>query len=102
MSTDVSDGLITQSARESIPYTIDTSSDPYGGSPASIAPRVVDLLTGDDVSADVLLGSATTADDVIVLPELYGLTAGRRYRLSVAFRAGGATWAPFWIVEATP
>lgn len=75
---------IYQGENEAVYYTLSTTE--WGGSPSAIS--VVVKLDGDDVSGNILTGSASVADDVITLPKISGLTNGSHYRLEVKFTAG--------------
>lgn len=87
---------ITQSAKESIPYRLDTA--PWGGSPTD--PEVRIYYGGADVSDDNLSGSVTVDDDYIVAPLVELLIAGRNYRLEFEFTSGGARLLAFTTIKA--
>ena len=85
---------------ESIVYTLTTTS--WGSSPTSVEVKAYDITGGNrtDVSDTVLTGSASTADDVITLPAVGGLTANHMYRIEVKFTSGGNVYEPYFEIEA--
>jgi len=91
---------LKQGTDESIVYSITTTL--WGSSPTSVEVKAYDVTGGirTDVSATVLSGSASTVGDVITLPAVTGLTAGKAYRIEVKFTSGGNTFEPYIEIEA--
>ena len=80
---------LVQGEDEAITYTLATTA--WGSSPSAVVVQAYDVTDGGyvDVSGEVLSGSAAVVGDVITLPVLLGLAAGRVYRVEVRFTAGG-------------
>lgn len=93
---------LRQGVDEQIVYSLDT--EPWGGSPSSVTVTVYDVTTGaaEDVSADVLSGSASVDGDKIELPaiRLDSLAAGHLYRVEVQFTSGGNVLEAYFMIEA--
>ncbi|MEW6650576.1 MAG: hypothetical protein AB1453_10355 [Chloroflexota bacterium] len=91
-----------QGANEEIFYRFSTT--PWGGSPSGVSLRVLDV-TADfsDVTSEVSTqGETPTVEgDLISLPRVKNLKAGRVYRLLPRFMAGGKTLEPIFIVFCT-
>ena len=81
-------------------YTI--TSTPFGSTPTNVSVKAYDVTGGTrtDVTSTVLSGNATVVGDVITLPALTGLTAGKGYRVEVKFTSGGNTFEPYIEVQA--
>lgn len=75
---------IYQGKDEEVYYTLDTSE--WGGSPSFVS--VVVKLNGEDVSGDVLTGTASVSGDEITTPKISGLIKGSHYRLEIKFTTG--------------
>jgi hypothetical protein len=91
--------VIEQGEEESFAYGIETTN--WGSAPSGMIVKAYDISDGGytDVSSTVLSGSASIEGDIITLPVLSGLTAGKTYRIEIKFTAGGNTFEPFLIVE---
>ena len=90
---------LRQGIEEEIIYSVTTT--PWGSSPTDITVKAYDVdddLT--DVSSTVLSGSASANGDVISLPTLKSLTAGKLYRVEVKFTSGSQIFECFFEVEA--
>ena len=96
----VQESPLVQGEDEAITYTLTTT--PWGSSPSSSAVKAYDITDGGetDVSGTVLNGSPSEVGDVITLPSVESLTAGKRYRIDVKFTAGGNTLEAYAIIEA--
>lgn len=93
-------GKYTQGNDESIIYSVTTTS--WGSNPTNVVVKAYDVTGGirTDVTNTVLSGSASTVGDVITLPAVTGLTAGKGYRIEVQFDSGGNTFEPYIEIEA--
>ena len=93
-------GKYTQGDDETIIYSITTTS--WGSSPSNVVVKAYDVTGGTrtDVSETVLSGTASVDGDVITLPAVTGLTAGKGYRIEVKFDSGGNTFEPYIEIEA--
>lgn len=102
MITHFAESPLAQRAAERVRYSVNTAI--YGGSPTTVTVTIHELpagqldAVGTDVSDTCLSGEDSVAGDVITLPIVQSLTAGKRYRLAVTFDAGGNRWAPVAIV----
>ena len=79
MSRKFVEGRWEQGVDERIAYSVTTT--PWGGGSGS--PAVVVKLAGDDVTENVVEGSASGDGDVVTTPVIKGLAAGLTYRLEV-------------------
>ena len=88
-------GKYYQGNDEAIIYSVTTTS--WGSNPTSVVVKAYDVTGGirTDVTDTVLSGSASTVGDVITLPAVTGLTAGKGYRIEVKFTSGGNTFEPY-------
>lgn len=95
---DITQGRQSQGTDEEIIYSLTTTA--WGSDPSDESISVYDLSDGGtDVTADVTSGSSSIAGDVITLPTIENLTAGRIYQVEVQFTAGGSVFeAPFIIL----
>lgn len=94
---DITQGRQSQGADEEIVYTLTTTN--WGTSPSSVTVKAYDLSNASaDVSTTVLSGSASVSGDVITLPTVKSLTAGRIYQIEVKFTAGGSVFETPFIV----
>lgn len=96
------DRLITklkQGTDESIVYSITTTS--WGSSPTNVIVKGYDVSTGgrDDVSTNILSGSASVSGDVITLPVIQSLLANKTYRIEIKFTSGGNTFEPYLLIQ---
>lgn len=100
ISREVVQGRQIQGEDEKIAYKITTT--PWASSPASPTVVVKDVRADyADVTSTVMpSGSPAVAGDVITLPLLQLLTAGRVYRVEVKFTSGGNTFEPYFEVLA--
>lgn len=91
---------LSQGDSETIVYSITTTS--WGSSPTDVVVKAYEVTGGTrtDVTDDVLSGSASVAGDVISLPAVTGLTAGKGYRIEVKFSSGGNTFEPYLEIQA--
>ena len=95
---EVAEGMQYQSADEELVYTVTTTN--WVSSPTGPSAKAYDETTGGtEVTATVLSGSASAADDVITLPVLKSLTAGHRYRVEVAWTVSGSVYEAFFRVQ---
>lgn len=92
--------VLSQGNDEQIAYELTTTA--WGSSPTNVEVKGYDITDGarTDVTATIIPGTPTVAGDVISLPALKSLTAGKTYRIEVKFTAGGNVWEPFFVVEA--
>lgn len=81
-----------QGESEKASYKITTT--PWGSSPTSPVVKIYDL-AGNDLSEDLLSGTASVDGDVITTPKIIDLTAGVRYRVEIQFDTGGNTLAAY-------
>jgi len=67
----------------------------------TIASTSVTLLDsrGNDLTATNLTGSATIDGDVLILPKVTGLTAGKYYSLEAVYTIGGNTFETVILLE---
>jgi hypothetical protein len=95
---DITQGRQSQGADEQIVYSLTTTN--WGSSPTNVTVKAYDLTDSNtDVTSTVLSGSASVSGDVITLPTLKSLTAGRIYQVEVLFTAGGSIFElPFVVV----
>lgn len=93
-------GKYTQGNDETIIYSVTTTS--WGSTPTNVSVKAYDVTGGTrtDVTSTVLSGNATVVGDVITLPALTGLTAGKGYRVEVQFSTGGNTFEPYLEIQA--
>jgi hypothetical protein len=93
-------GKYTQGNDETIIYSVTTTS--WGSTPTNVSVKAYDVTGGTrtDVTSTVLSGNATVVGDVITLPAVTGLTAGKGYRVEVKFTSGGNTFEPYIEVQA--
>jgi len=93
-------GAKTQRIGESVAYQFYTT--PWGSTPTSLTVEVWDVTSSpeEDVTATVLLGSASADGDLVTCPNLYNLSENHRYRLDVYFDAGENTFAVPILVRA--
>jgi hypothetical protein len=88
---------LVQGADEQIIWSLTTT--PWGSSPTSVTVVAKDI--DDDynpVSDTVLSGSASVSGDVITLPTLKSLTAGKRYRIEVKFTVDGQILEAWFLI----
>lgn len=85
---EIRESPIEQGTDEDISYQLDTS--PWGGSPTSVEVVVyeVDGNTFTDVTATVCTGAASVNGDMIILPSISNLEAGKTYRVEILFSCG--------------
>jgi hypothetical protein len=98
---EVIESPLQQGADEEIAYQLTMT--PWGSSPTNVSVKAYDITGGvyADVTSTVLTGNPTVSGDVITLPVLASLTAGKRYRIEVKFdSADGHTLEAYAIVEA--
>jgi len=88
---------LTQGSDERIAYVFDFAAI---GTPASPEVTVYDVSGGVDVSDDTLDGSASVTDDEVTTPIVYGLTAGKTYRLTCAAVIEGNTISSYALITA--
>lgn len=93
-------GKYTQGNDETIIYSVTTT--PWGSTPTNVSVKAYDVTGGTrtDVTSTVLSGNATVVGNVITLPALTGLTAGKGYRVEVKFTSDGNTFEPYLEIEA--
>jgi hypothetical protein len=93
-------GKYYQGNDEAIIYSVTTTS--WGSTPTNVSVKAYDVTGGTrtDVTSTVLSGNATVVGDVITLPALTGLTAGKGYRVEVKFTSGGNTFEPYLEIQA--
>lgn len=102
---EIKEGLQYQGADESLVYTLTTT--PWGSSPVSptvvvwsLKPNGADNDRDADVTSTVMSGSPSVNGDVITLPPLASLTAGKKYRVEIKFTCSGNTFEAYAIVKA--
>lgn len=95
----VNEGKQFQRPNEQIVYTLTTT--PYGSSPTSIVVTVFDITSGtpQDVTSTVTSGSVIVAGDVITLPTVGNLTAGKLYRVDIRFTTQQTVWEPYVLIQ---
>lgn len=96
---EVKEGKLHQGEDEFIAYQITTT--PWASTPVVTGVKCYDVTAGgtrNDVSPTTLSGTSSTLGDVITLPLLGQLTAGRLYRVEVTFTSGGNTFELFFYV----
>ena len=62
----------------------------WGAPPITSITLTVTDPAGTDVTSTVLPGAASASGNIITLPQLKGLTAGKLYRVVVHFTIGGS------------
>ena len=79
----VQESPLEQGIDEQITYNLTTT--PWGSSPTAVTVKAYDITDGAyaDVTSTVLSGEASVSGDVITLPSLESLTAGKRYRVEI-------------------
>lgn len=99
-SREVKEGMQIQGAEEEIAYTIDVTN--WGSSPSLVTVKAFDLSTDPrtDVTATVLSGSSSINGNIITLPVLADLTAGKFYRVEVKFTCSGNIFECHLLVRA--
>ncbi len=91
-------GLV-QGEDEQVIFSITTT--PWGSDPASVTVVAKDVDDDyADVSATVLFGSPSVSGDVITLPTLKSLTAGKQYRIEVKFTVSSNVLEAFFFIKA--
>lgn len=100
ISREVREGQLLQGEDEKIAYQLTTT--PWGSAPTGVVVKAWDVTGGErtDVTSTVLSGTASVNGDVITLPVVQLLTAGKLYRLEIQFVAGGNTWEAYAIIQA--
>lgn len=100
ISREVVQGKQLMGIDEKIAYKLTTT--PWASSPASPVVVVKDVLAEyTDVTTAVMpSGSPSIVGDVITLPILQALTAGKVYRVEVKFTSGGNTFEAYFNVLA--
>jgi hypothetical protein len=99
ISREVVQGRQLQGEDERIAYKITTT--PWA--PAPTSPEVVVKDVRDnyaDVSGTTLSGTPSIFEDVITLPVLHSLTAGKLYRVEVKFTVDNNDFEPYFYVLA--
>ena len=93
-------GKYYQGDDEAIIYSVKTTS--WGSNPTNVVVKAYEVTGGirTDVTDTVLSGSASTVGDVITLPAVTGLTAGKGDRIEVKFESGGNTFEPYIEIQA--
>jgi hypothetical protein len=97
----VQESPLVQGEDESITYNLTTT--PWGSSPSGTVVKVYDITDGGetDVTSTIIpSGSPSESGDVITLPAVTAMTAGKKYRLDIKFTAGGNTLEAFCIIQA--
>ena len=95
---EVVEGKQFQGEDESIAYTLDVGA--VGSSPSSVAVVVKDVTAGTVVTSTVMpTGSPSVAGDVITLPALKLLTAGRLYRVEVKYTIANNILESYFYVQ---
>lgn len=85
---------------ETRPYRVDVS--PWGAGTYASPDVVVIDTTGEDVTADVLSGSASFSGSYLTTPDFVanGLTAGATYTMIISWTVSGKTVSTFGLIEA--
>ena len=95
---EVVEGIQYQGEDERIIYTINT--DAVGDGPTSPILTVKDESNDfADVTSAVAGGSASAVGNIITLPVIHSLTAGKFYRCEVKFDLGGNEMEPFFRIR---
>lgn len=92
---EIKEGKQLQGSDESIVYTLTTT--PWGSSPGTITAAIyeVDGDTYTDKTSTNMTGSPSAVGDVITLPAVHSLTAGKLYRVEVKFICSGNTFEAY-------
>lgn len=97
-SREVLDGLQFQGVDESVLYSVDTL--PWGGSPTGVSHDVFDEEDyATSLKSLLMPGSPTVATNVINLPALSGLSAGKIYRVFIDFTIAGSGLQGYFRVQ---
>jgi hypothetical protein len=90
---------LVQGADEEIIYSITTTS--WGSSPGSVAVKGYDITGGayTDVTSTIISGSASVVGDVITLPVVKAMTAGKVYKIEVYFVSGTQKFECYFLIE---
>jgi len=95
---EVVEGTQEQGEDESIVYTIDVSN--VGDGPTSPVLVVKDTYNDNiDVTGDVTNGPAAAVGNIITLPAIHSLSAGKVYRCEIAFVLGGNDLEHYFFIE---
>ena len=96
---EILDGIQTLGSNESALFSIDTA--PWGGSPSG---PTHDIFDEEDYTTSLktanMDGTPTLATDVINLPALHSLVAGKIYRVFVQFTSAGNVLEGYFRVKA--
>ncbi len=91
--------LRVQGVDEQIAYRIDTTG--WGGSPVDVEVKVYDVLNDyTDVTGQKTIGAPSVVDNIITLPQIHSLEAGKLYRVEVKFTSGANVLEPFFRIRA--
>ena len=92
-------GRQVQGEDERIAYRVSTT--PWGSAPTSVVVVVKDVRASyADVTATNMTGSPSVVGDLITLPILHSLIAGKTYRIEVKFTSGGNVFEAYGHVQA--
>lgn len=95
---EVIEGIQYQGEDESIAYTLDVTA--VGSSPTSISVEVKDVDADEDVTDEVMpVGGPAATGNVITLPPLTALTAGRLYRVEVKYTVAGNVLENYVLIQ---
>jgi len=95
----VKENQLLQGADEELAYSLTTT--PWGSSPGTVSFVVKDMTAGGtDVTATVAPGTASVSGDIITLPKIKALTAGKLYRVEVKFTCSGNIFEAFFEIVA--
>jgi hypothetical protein len=87
-SLEVAESPMVQSPGAQVIYALDVTN--IGSSPSSSAVSARNISTGQTVTAQVLSGVASAANNIITLPTLKSLVAGNEYQLDIQFTLTGS------------
>jgi hypothetical protein len=93
---------VEQGTDENITYNLNTA--PWGGSPDSVDSVDVFLIENGgftDVTDDVCTSTAEINDDIITLPAISGLDAGKTYRVEVLYTSGASQLEAWGLIYCT-
>jgi len=98
----IDEGIQYWGENEAPVFTLTTT--PWGSSPTGLSLTIEDLSNNEtDVTSTLTDGSDPTATgDIVTLPQISGWKRGHRYRVRVAFTAGGTDWEAKATIDVDP
>ncbi len=79
---------LRQSPAEEIVYAAEVKT--WTTTPASPSASIVELPSGEDKTATLMVGSASVSGTIITLPKIKGLTLNKTYQVRLTFTDGGS------------